>query len=29
MNIGVFSVAVAGIFLAAFVLVGIKRGWIK
>jgi len=29
MNIGVASVMVVGIFFVAFVLVGIKRGWIK
>lgn len=29
MNIGTIGVAVAGLFLAVFVLIGIKRGWIK
>jgi len=29
MNIGVVSVAIAGVILMAFVIIGIKRGWIK
>jgi len=29
MNIGVISVIIAGVALMAFVLIGIKRGWIK
>jgi len=29
MNIGVASVMIAGVVLMIFVLIGIKRGWIK
>lgn len=29
MNIGTISVGIALVFIAAFVFIGIKRGWIK
>jgi hypothetical protein len=29
MNIGTIGVAIAGLVLALFVFIGVKRGWIK